>query len=346
MNLLEFTDQIYRNFKHPDGSEARVVVSDCRLEFYCRIINGKTSNGGGTKHSIEDARSIASKNVRKWLKAGFVEIENSPAIQFDYNANIIDVYRSVPPNKNSTTGNPLFNFLPVFNEPNLYKNEPVIINDIPMWSRFLLCSDNMTKGISFTTARIDPRENTSNTISTRDEFTDKLTTIVKKHKTKILSDSKTPVRKIKLSNPLDRFTHLAVLSPTVYNVDYPGIKTIGRSVWLTFPCFDSELNNNDSVSTGDARVKGRNSIKYTDWNRKAHSVFDLRKVKDINKPEKDPFLIYERKESERLLSTRELSRTRYAAIDARNYKGEIRRFLPNQIISEADMVEIHNFFTE
>ena len=77
MKLLEFTDDIYRNFKHPDGSEAHVIVSDCRLEFYSRIINGKTSNGGGTKHSIEVARSMASKKVRKWLKDGFIETENT-----------------------------------------------------------------------------------------------------------------------------------------------------------------------------------------------------------------------------------------------------------------------------
>jgi len=74
MKLLEFTDRMYRNFKHPDGSTARVLVSDCRLSFDSQIVNGKHSNGGGTKISIEQARSMATTKIRKWLRDGFLEV--------------------------------------------------------------------------------------------------------------------------------------------------------------------------------------------------------------------------------------------------------------------------------
>jgi hypothetical protein len=35
---------------------------------------------------------------------------------------------------------------------------------------------------------------------------------------------------------------------------------------------------------------------------------------------------------------------KFEAIDAKNYKGEIRRFLPNQILSDSDIEELHSFF--
>jgi len=345
MKLLNFIDEVNRNFKHPDGSTAYIKVSDCRVTFWHTRINGNTSKGGGTKHSIEDARSIASKKVREWLKNGFIETESTPAIQFNLNTNIIEVFRSVK-SANPNDKLPLNNYLPVIDESTLYRNDVSIVNSIPWFSNFLLCSDELTKGIAFRTSQIKPRESTPNQISARDEMTNKLTLAIKQYKEEILVDNKTPVRKLPLKEKLGKFTHLAVLSPTVYNQDYPGTETIGRSVWFVFPCFDSEFNKNDSVCTGEARTKGRNSISYVKWNRDAHFVFDLKNIKDITKPEKDHFLIYEPRNLEKLLSTKALSKTKFDAIDAKNYKGEIRRFLPNQVLNETDIEEIRLFFTE
>jgi hypothetical protein len=347
MKLLEFTDDIWRNFKHPNGTKASIKVSNCRLNFVIKKPNQKESKGGGTKFSVEDAQNIANKKIREWLKKGFTEIESTPAIQFDLKANVIEVFRSVkgsihPP----TNGDPLFDFSAVSNEPNLYSYHNVVVNSVPFSTDFIFCSDDLTKGVRFRTGKVNPREDTPDKILKRDKMANQLVKVIKQLKDEILADNTTPVRKLPLNTPIGEFTHLAVLSPTVHNQNYPGTETIGRSVWFAFLCFDVELNENDSVSTGDARTKGSNSIPYINWNRKPHFVFDLRNVKNIDKPEKDPFLIYKPRFLERLLSTKALSNTKYKAIDIRNYKGEICRFLPNQVLTETDMEEIQLFFTQ
>jgi len=339
MKLSEFTDNIYRNFKHPDGRVAWVLVIDCRFSFgLYKVENSKYAPKESTKLSIEHARKTASTKIRKWLRDGFIEIENTPAIQFDLNTNIIDVFRSVIPNPKYP--NPIFNYLPVANKPNLYH-----ISD-SNGVKYLLCSDNLTKGISYGAGM---RIFTPNDFLTFYEHVNKFTLAVEKYKEEILADSKTPIRKFPLNTPIGNLTHLLVMSPTTYNQNYPGTIPIGRSIWRASLVYDIEYNENDSVSTGEARGLLKSYGAFVSfWNRKPRFVFDLRYVKNIEKPEKDLFKVYEPRDLEQLLSTRALATPRYSAvaIDVRNYKGEIRRFLKNQVISESDKEEIIVFLTE
>ena len=329
MELLDFPDEVYRNFRHPDGRIVGIKVSDCRV-----VRNGFSS----TKFSIADAQHTAAKKIKQWLRDGFIEVERTPGQQFDLKANIINAFNSVIGSK----GGPKYNYLPVSGYSSVYRDNCIVIDGVPDFYNILLCSEDHMQAIMTRTDRAIFRKTMSPEV--RDMMANEVIAALEGLKKDVLADRNTPVRKFRLKGPIGKFTHIVALSPVLYNFSDENLKHIGRSIWFAFLCFDSEFIDTDDVCLGEARYTGHASITYTDWDRTAHFVFDLRYVKDIKKPEKDNFLVYPPQDFNRRLNNKVFSKMKCKAIDARNYRGEIRRFLPNQILSDSDIEELHSFF--
>lgn len=76
--------------------------------------------------------------------------------------------------------------------------------------------------------------------------------------------------KVALPAPVGRFTHALFCSPALGWSEIPG------RVATAFPIFDCEIGDADTEVLVDARIKGRESLPHSTWDRDPHPVIDLR----------------------------------------------------------------------
>jgi hypothetical protein len=223
-------------------------------------------------------------------------------------------------------GTPVDPFVAVPGTPHLFAFEKV------GFAAWLVTSDDRKRGVSWRTSIFRSKMPAEQ----RQLVARAVLALVLEKREEILADEVTPVRVF----PLDaaHFTTLFVLSPEVEDSNVAG-GLLRRSLWYVFPGFASEMSGTESVKLADARCAGHAHIPMAKWDRKPHPVLDLAHLK---KPgEKPTFLVYPPDRLEYMLGEKALSKLSKVEVQARNYKGEVRRFVKGDT---PDLSELRAFF--
>lgn len=314
-----------RTFAHPDGRTYELQVIDCRI--YESWVNAGPGGGSNvsTQGSDDEASAFASKKASDLTKKGFVEGPTKTGRMPDRSANVVDVMRS---NLNYQ-GRPRDDFQPLPHRPHTFFFGNASLDE------WLITSDDGTAAILM---RCSVHKSTLST-QARGAIADAVLDVLTQQRDAILADETTPVRKLALGPTAAPFTHLVVLSPTVENHLVEWSFAVSRSVFRAFPAFDCEIRESDSVPVAEARCKGHASLPSGKWDRAPHPVFDLAHPK---KPGDVPaFLVYPPAQLEARL-IKGLAKLKEAEVHARNYLGEVRRFVRGQ--SPPELSELRAFF--
>ena len=312
-----------RTFAHPDGRTYELQVIDCRV--YESWVNA--GHGGGsnvsTRDDDDDAATFAWKKARALIKKGFVEGLGKTGRIVDRGANVVDVLRS----DLDYQGRPIDDFQPLPGRAHTFHAKHV---SVETW---LVTNDEATCAIHTRCSVYKSALASEMRAAIASGVLDLLTT--QRHA--IFADETTPVRTFALGPDAAPFTQVVVLSPTVENYLVKGRFTVSRSVFRAFPAFECEFCEDDSVTVAEARC--RSNLPYTKWDRAPHPVVDLAYLKETNDPPK--FLVYPPTEvEERLISG--LATLPATEVQARNHRGEVRRFLRGQ--RPPELRELRAFF--
>jgi predicted DNA-binding WGR domain protein len=156
-----------------------------------------------------------------------------------------------------------------------------------------------------------------------------------------------PHHKIALPAPVGRFTHAMLCSPALGWSEVPG------RVAAAFPIFDCEIGDADTEVFVDARIKGRDSLPHSTWNRNPYPVIDLRfdlrpdKAATFTEPPRSylrqvgKFKVYSRRFLETLV--RMLAEaTTDSYLEIRSFRGDIKTLRPRDLTPKT-AAEIDSF---
>jgi len=312
-----------RCFVHPDGRRYLLEVIDCRVR---ESWGGTGKRGGGntsTRDDDADAVAFATAKVKKLLKEGYVEGAPEPGLAIDREADVLATFRTDVDGEGDTR----YPFAPIVGRPHFHAFTNISV------AEWIMLSEDGRRGVVLRTFA-------KNAASA---MVEPLLDALAARRTEIFADEATPLRAFPVE--LGRFTRLVVLSPTAENVSISRNVSfenpvLSRSVFGAFPAFDSEITGTESVGMAEARTNGRASINTSRWDRDPHPVLDLAYLK---KPtEKPKFLAHDPTELERRLGAKAIAGMREVEIQARNYAGEVRRFVRGE--PPPDLAELRAFF--
>lgn len=155
--------------------------------------------------------------------------------------------------------------------------------------------------------------------------------------------------KIALPAPVGRFTHALLCSPALGWSEIPG------RIAAAFPIFDCEIGDADTEVLVDARIKGRDSLPHSTWNRSPHPVIDLRfdlrpdkaeTFTQSNRPrlsQVGKFKVYSRETLDSLVQML-AEATADSHLDIRSFRGDIKTVRPCDLTPRT-AAEIDGFLT-
>jgi hypothetical protein len=153
--------------------------------------------------------------------------------------------------------------------------------------------------------------------------------------------------KIALPAPVGRFTHALLCSPAL------GLSEVPGRIATAFPIFDCEIGDTDTEVLVDARIKGRDSLPHSAWNRNPYPVIDLRfdlrpdKAETFTQPKRPhlrevgKFKVYSRRSLESLVRMLGEATTN-SYLDIRSFRGDIKTLRPRDLTPET-AAEIDSF---
>ncbi len=329
---MKFEPGILRCFEHPDDRTYTLEVANCRVYESWTSPGKKRGQGStSTRDSDADAQAFAAEKVRSLSKKGFVEKGSKAGRVFDTNADVVEAFRT----DRNHQGELRYDFRPISGPSGVFAAENVSV------AEWLVTSEDRRLGVLLRCAvygsKMPAEQRTAMAAALQKELVAR--------RTAIFADRKIPARKLPLSSPIGRFTHLAVLSPTTEDMwisrDVNIVNhVIGRSIYGAFPIFESEFSGAETVAEAEARTKGRGTIPTAQWDRAPHPVFDLAYQKKSTDTPK--FLVFDPKELDRRLGGSALVKMDAVEVRARNFAGEVRRFLRKQ--APPDLDELRRFF--
>lgn len=153
--------------------------------------------------------------------------------------------------------------------------------------------------------------------------------------------------KVKLPIPVEPFTHALFCSPALGWSQVPG------RMATAFPIFDCEVGDADTEVLVDARIKGRDCLPHSTWDREPYPVIDLRfdlrpdKADTFTQPKRpylrnrSKFKVYPRRSLESLVETL-AEATAVSYLEIRSFRGDIKALSPGDLTPDT-VAEIDRF---
>lgn len=312
----------WRRFERVQGgtSEYREIHREgirCFLRWGAAGTGGKASTS--TLLDEEHARRHASRKIGEWLRKGFTEVDRPPfdAAELDRRTPVLDVVKAC-------TGPhaPQPEHLPVDGFDEVYHRAQA--PDHPRgFHEYFVLRDEGRSAVRFTVGAQchDPAAVTA--------FLGFLVT------RRDLAFDGTSHHKVSLPEPVGPFTHALLCAPALGQA-FRAYPAIAARVATAFPLFDCEIGDADPEVLVDARIRGHGSLPYHDWARQPQPAVDLRfDIRPSDYRRTPTFKVFGTADLERLVEALPAA-TPQSWLEVRSFRGEIRRFTPENAASPAE----------
>ncbi|MGG8407896.1 WGR domain-containing protein [Streptomyces sp. 12297] len=280
-------------------------------------VGGSGKASASTLNDEEHARRHAARKINELLRKGFIEVEPlRDDAELDQTSPVLDVIRA-----GSGAAGPVPEYLPVDGLDEVYCRTHS--GHVMGFHEYVILREQGRSAVRFVV------RGKSHEAGEASAFLDFVCA-----RRDLAFDGRSH-HKVPMPRPVRGFTHALFCAPSLGQA-YRAYPAVASRVATVFPMFDCEIGDADPEVLVDARIHGHGALSYSDWSRDPQPVVDLRfDMEPSDYGRAKTFKVYRPTDFERLMAVLP-DATPQSWLEARSFRGEIRRFTPDSAPSVAE----------
>ncbi len=307
----------WRRFERLSGgkSEYREISQEgIRCSVRWGSVGGSRKASTSTLNDEKHARRHAARKIGELLRKGFVEVEPVPdEAELDQASPVLDVIRA-----GFGAAGPASEYLPVDGFDEVYCR--IHSSHVMGFHEYVVLCEQGRRAARFV---VRGKSHEGGAVSAFLDFVCA--------RRGLAFDGRSH-HKVRMPIPVRRFTHALFCAPPLGQA-YQAYPALAPRVATAFPIFDCEIGDADPEVLVDARIHGHGALPYSDWGREPQPVVDLRfDIEHSDHRREKTFKVYRPTDFEGLLAVLP-DATAQSWLEARSFRGEVRRFTPGSAAS-------------